>query len=690
MQITEDKGIDLMHQLMGAEKVFQASGSKIFEHFSQVYATTQNEFVKQKLRECAHVIARIDLTQMHPSALEEFDKKAKDWLNQIHAFGQKADHQFSQEIEQQFDATIRDAEKDLQKFANANSIKQPENNAKSRTESTDISWTKIVQGARLGNKIPKDVLKNLPEMCQNNFLKKVETLQQCVPPEQLEKLQEEIRNFSIHLLEAAKVMQNDRNYDVRMQIISLDVLVDDLVLALENKFNPRPPHREAPPMIARAGDKFVLQREVAIENLCLRGGGGKGFGYAGALEALTKAGKLNQLKVVSGSSAGAIAAVAIGFGTPPEALGNFCDEIQAGIGKAKSKESVKNYPALEGMFSGLGLMGNAAGVIQAIDTVTAKNARKFLQQPAVQNFLAQTNNVFALHELSRLRNLTAEVTFPREESSLLTFKDLELLGKIRGEGIENNFKEIILTGWDATDGKEIYFDAQNTPDLPIAYATRISMALPGAFKAVEMNLTQYQPGGAQVQTPHTFMDGGLGSNLPNETFIKPLSNSSTEEERVQHQKTQASTLTCIFDEGGKSFARDSSEFSHRESLITGIFLRLLGAIKSIFHMDALRNDESKKLNDTGNIMVVGHGQLGTLSISPTREERNAVDLMSNLMAIDWVRQQGDGIAQIESFSLDALLTQLSLEDLRRMKVHDEEIQRIIQNEIQRREAAINS
>ncbi|MDR1590851.1 MAG: patatin-like phospholipase family protein [Puniceicoccales bacterium] len=690
MKIGGDKEIDRMSHFSETGTMFQASGSKIFEHFSEVYATIRNEFVRQKLKECAHVIAKIDLTKINTPALKEFDEKAKNWLNQIHVLGEKTNNKASQEIEQEIDATIQAAEKDLQRFVNLTGVL--EKSEKSQTKSPDISWTKTVQMARLGNKIPENILKNLPEMCQKKFLKQIEPLQQHVPSEQSKNLQEEIYNFSSNLLETAQIMQNDNNYDARMQIICLDVLVDDLVLALENKFNPKPPPSETPPTIARVGEKFVLQKDVAIENLCLRGGGGKGFGYAGALKALTKVGKLNQLKAISGSSAGAIAAVAIGFGTPPETLGSFCDEIQAGIDKAKSKEAVRNYPVLGGMFSGLGIMGNAAGVIQAIDGVTAKSAREFLQTPEVQTFLASRKDVFASHELNRLQNLTAEISFPREENSLLTFKDLELLGKIRGDGIENNFKAITLTGWDATDEKEIYFDAQNTPDLPIAYATRISMALPGAFKAVEMNLTKYQPESARVQSPHTFMDGGLGSNSPNEVFIRPLTNSSTEEERVKYQKTQANTLTCVFDEGGKAFAKDtgSGNSSDNESLITRVFLRLLGAIKSAFHMSTLRNEESKKLNNTGNVMVVGHGQLGTLSMSPTREERNAVELMSNLMAVDWVRQQGDGAAQIESFSLDALLTQLSLEDLRKMKVHDEEVQRTILEEIQRRETAMNT
>jgi predicted acylesterase/phospholipase RssA len=686
---------------MGTSKTLQTSKLNVFKHLSEACTSMQSDFFKKKLGKCMNVIAKIDLPKMSASALKKFDKKAMGLLKTIKSMAEKIDHGGSRNVdsravEQQIDETIQKAKEDLQTFAKTSAVKSPEGTETPRANPSDVSWTRTVMQARLGNKIPKNISKNLPEMCRDNFLKRIETLEQDIPREQLENLKLEINSFSSHLLEAAKIIQNDKNYDVRMQIICLDILADDLAIALENKFNPRQSQVEIPPMIAKVGDKFVLQQEVPIENLCLRGGGGKGFGYAGALKGLVNAGKLDQLKAVSGSSAGGIAAVAIGFGTPPQALGAFCDEIQGGVSRKKSKEAMKNYPELENMFSGLGIMGNAAGVIQAIDEATSKNTSNFLKAPNVEEFLQKNpGNVFQPHELKRLQELKVDLSTPREESAMLTFKDLELLGKIRGEGIENNFKALTLTGWDATDGKEIYFNAQNTPNMPIAYATRISMALPGAFKSVEMNLTKYQPGGIQVQSPHKFMDGGLGSNSPNEVFIKPLTTSSTEEERVQHQRAQVSTLSCIFDDAGQGFAGDSGKFSYGESLITGIFLRLLGAIKSMFHMDTLRNDENKKLNDAGNIMVVGHGQLGTLSMSPTEEERNAVDLMSNLMATDWVRQRGEGGVQIESSSLDSLLKQLSLEELRKMEIIGEKelekmtadekaIQEAIQGEIQMR------
>jgi hypothetical protein len=238
MEVQRNLGIDRMSQLMGTNKAFQNSGLKIFEHFSQVYTTTQSGFIKRKLGECAHVIAKIDLTKMDASVLEKFNKKAKNWLNQVHELGKKIGNKTSQKVERQIDATIRRAERDLQTFANVNSAESSKTGETPKANSTNLSWTVTVQQARMGGKIPRNILKNLPEMCQKIFLEKIENLQQRVSPEQLENLQQEIYNFSSHLLEAAKVIQGDNNYNGRMQIICLDGLVDDLALALENKFMP--------------------------------------------------------------------------------------------------------------------------------------------------------------------------------------------------------------------------------------------------------------------------------------------------------------------------------------------------------------------------------------------------------------------------------------------------------------------
>jgi hypothetical protein len=94
-----------------------------------------------------------------------------------------------------------------------------------------------------------------------------------------------------------------------------------------------------------------------------------------------KAAKSDQLKSAPGSLLESIAATARNSGTHPKALDSFRNEIQAGVAKGKTKEAMKNYPALAGIFSGFGVIDNTDPVSHAID------------------------------ELSRLRNLTVEITF---------------------------------------------------------------------------------------------------------------------------------------------------------------------------------------------------------------------------------------------------------------------------------------
>jgi len=57
-----------------------------------------------------------------------------------------------------------------------------------------------------------------------------------------------------------------------------------------------------------------LSRASSLENLVLRGGGGKGVGNPPALVEMEKAGYLNNLNHVVGSSAGALTALCLASG----------------------------------------------------------------------------------------------------------------------------------------------------------------------------------------------------------------------------------------------------------------------------------------------------------------------------------------------------------------------------------------
>ncbi|MCZ6902651.1 MAG: patatin-like phospholipase family protein [Rickettsia endosymbiont of Ixodes persulcatus] len=59
-------------------------------------------------------------------------------------------------------------------------------------------------------------------------------------------------------------------------------------------------------------------QESPVEYIAFSGGGAKGAIYSGAYEAAKKAGILDNVKAVAGSSAGAITAAVVALGTPPE------------------------------------------------------------------------------------------------------------------------------------------------------------------------------------------------------------------------------------------------------------------------------------------------------------------------------------------------------------------------------------
>ena len=362
------------------------------------------------------------------------------------------------------------------------------------------------------------------------------------------------------------------------------------------------------------------------------------------------------------------------FFLKPKAPNNFdelnCTQIQSGIERKTSRSTMERMPFLQDMFHGIGLLGSAAGIISAVDDSALKSIGEFLEtMPHTENGTLQAeekdgklllNNVeITQDELDRLEHLFARRSNSDqsiEEKDLVTFADLELLKRLDTSGA-HHFRDLTLTGWDATDEKEIYFNAQNYPDMPIAYATRITMALPGAFKRVDLDLSRFQREFTSGQV-HKLFDGGLGSNSPSEVFVKPLSDDATEEERLQYQKMQQETLTCIFDDKGIGFSAESFRYNYSENIFIRFFLWLLGAVKSVEKMKELRNGENEKLDDISNVFVVGHGHLGTLSMHPSPEDLEAANLMSALQASEWCRQRRDQVGYLESENIELLRAQI--------------------------------
>lgn len=455
---------------------------------------------------------------------------------------------------------------------------------------------------------------------------------------------------------------SSKNYKAsdRTKILTLD----SMLTALMGRLDPeRSPVRDAYHYVPRLHvtidpetnrPLYHLTRSApALRNLSLRGGGGKGQGYVKMIQVLRRNKWFDCLEHVAGSSAGGIAAIALAFGI--EDLEQFCSEVQASIMWGASLSALKMMPFLKGRFCGFGVLGSAAGVIDAIDRTTTRRVQDFLNREDIRRFIRE--NVFGA-QLNRLEQLRTRAIVAQNESDLVTFADLALLREIASAaGLGNYFLRLTLSFWNTTRQQEGFFDAGTYPNIPIVYATRAAIALPAAFQSIVLTLD------GQVCM---IQDGGLGSNSPSEVFFDKLSAQATEREKIAYQNAQSKTLSCVFDDQGVGYRSESSHYTYGESKPIRFLLQAIGVVESAQQMEELRSCENKKLDLIGNVLVIPHGDLYTLTFNPTSEQKAAADKMSELATETWCCNHAREGVDLTSFSLELLLQEMTQEERERV------------------------
>lgn len=257
-----------------------------------------------------------------------------------------------------------------------------------------------------------------------------------------------------------------------------------------------------------------------------QGGGMKGLGFVGVIEAMEACGVMDQLEEVAGSSAGAIVALLV-------ALGYTAREI-------RQEMMALNFLTLQdkevpGWFESSGLKDVLFhGGFQAL-----KEADKFAllnKLPVVKQLIALASlpgqaikaaeSVEDVLELAfgqdlglwkgeALLNLLARLVARKTGNPNLTFADLALLA----EQHPGKFRALHLTGSNLTTKKLEIYNAANWPDLPLIEAVRISASFPGAFRPVIKPLTSKEEYELMQEDPKkrvvpVRVDGGLLQNLP--------------------------------------------------------------------------------------------------------------------------------------------------------------------------------
>ncbi|WP_028601548.1 patatin-like phospholipase family protein [Ottowia thiooxydans] len=404
-----------------------------------------------------------------------------------------------------------------------------------------------------------------------------------------------------------------------------------------------------PQIVIRADQSIQLIRPAPrIENLVLRGGGAKGVGNAPALVEMEQAGLLTNLKKIVGTSVGALTAVSLASGQDAQAFSGLAVGLDMTTFRNKPENFGERYPGID-LSCRIGF--HAGRALELLDEVSAGNVSAYLKEnwnnrEFQQKFLALRDSE-GHAAVARLAGLRAQDFGTDRTAQMITFGDLARMHRLD----PTIFKELVLTGWDDTNNRMSYFSAESTPSMPIAVAGRLSMSFPIIFKPVTVD-----PGdGLGVRT---FVDGGVGSNMPTEVIMGNLQGRDAEEARSR-------TAIMTFDEAGKAYDVMHRPPAERSGFIDWIVSMLSGNPN---YGQAAASDDSKVRDMGPNAFVIFHGDMGTLDLRASPERVEKAKLMSTLKTLEQIDQRRGQAYAVDCNSVQecfSLLTNSEKAELKR-------------------------
>lgn len=410
--------------------------------------------------------------------------------------------------------------------------------------------------------------------------------------------------------------------------------------------------------VASDGTINVLRKAPTLENLVLAGGGAKGVGNPPALRELAATGMISGLKQVVGTSAGALTASVLASGMSTSDFETLMDSTPM----TDLKKDVANFSTLYpqmGLTAGLGSTKDRlllrAGAMDTVDH-SAQAAVQLLDQQTMRGvhayvsanrdaILAGVPAKITQQQAERLLNTFSDAPdfTANRTGKMVTFGDLAALHALKPE----TFKELTLTGWNVTDQRESFFNAQNSPDMPVAYAGRISMSIPIYFQAAEFGGKQY-------------VDGGVGSNVPSEVVTTGKAGAALEE-------TRAKTMLMVFDDKGQAFATqattgrlDGAPPKRNENVAHGIMQRTTG----VDFAGTEVADKVKTHASGPNVHVVFHGKVDTFDLSASEAQKAFAKQAATLRTLEQIQARQNQAYQVSVPDMGALMNTLSVGERR--------------------------
>lgn len=176
--------------------------------------------------------------------------------------------------------------------------------------------------------------------------------------------------------------------------------------------------------------------------------------------------------------------------------------------------------------------------------------------------------------------------------------------------------------------------------MPIAIAGRISMSIPYFFKS-----PKYDAG----EGKKSWVDGGVGSNMPAGAIFDDLEQAlkrASADQNVPEMTSKAHelmdarsrTMLMTFDEAGTAY-----EIQHGpppKPTAGGWTSAIVGRLAGNPEYAAATARDREQVYDAGpNGLVVFHGDLGTLSLSPSKEQKDAAVLGAQMRTVEAIAQR---------------------------------------------------
>ncbi len=381
------------------------------------------------------------------------------------------------------------------------------------------------------------------------------------------------------------------------------------------------------------GKWSVLQPAPHPENFVLSGGGVKGAGYVAWFKAAEKFGVLKNLKRLAGSSAGAITAALIASGMNAEDFEKASNRTSFWrMLTGTSSNSVINAATqleTKGWLSCFSFSGTYA--VDHINQEMVGSIQKYFNESKTKDAFNQkiegilNEKRISNDEKNQLISLYQNIAPPpphglfdfwlqkKQPTYMVTFQDLATLTKI-----DPRFKELTVTGYDVTKKQEIYYNAKDYPDEKIATAVRASMSLPLIFQPI-----------LDPKTRDPLEDGSVGSNTPAEVF-KGYPQSTTLVLQFQNNGSFNHTVYSIKD-GQKA---DGLE-GWVEKKAGEVKEKIEEAVTGNPNFEQRTQSDRNKLYEAGpNAMMVGEGDLGTVSFTASQERIRQAQRQAEIRAAE--------------------------------------------------------